>query len=186
LAQPFLKFFGSRRATHHQSDPPPRPPWDWWTWHESTRSSADWFPSHIWAAQFATRSKRIDQVDNSIPVRALHRPSMVIRAFMLLAMMAFPMPLVAAPPDGADPNSPLGTWYRSLKVPDTGQNCCGVADCRPVDAAWIEGDRWRTRIGDRVIDIPPDRVLSRENPDGRGILCRSVWEVLCFVPLSGT
>ena len=103
---------------------------------------------------------------------------------MLLAMMAFP--LAAAPPDGADPNSPLGIWYRSLKVPGTGQNCCSVSDCRPVDTAWIESDHWRARVGGEVIDIPANRVLRRENPDGRGILCRLVWEVLCFVPPSGT
>jgi len=111
---------------------------------------------------------------------------MVIRAFILAATLAFPMPLAAAPPDGADPSSPLGIWYRSLKVPGTGQSCCSVSDCRPVDAAWIEGDHWRARIGDAVIDIPASRVLRRENLDGRGILCRSVWEVLCFVPPSGT
>jgi hypothetical protein len=116
----------------------------------------------------------------------LHRPGVIIRALILLAILAFPMPLAAAPPDGADPNSPLGIWYRSLKVPGTGQSCCNVADCRPVDSAWIEGDRWRARIGDQVIDIPANRVLSRENPDGRGIICRSSWTVLCFVPPSGT
>jgi hypothetical protein len=111
---------------------------------------------------------------------------MVIRAFTFLAMMTFPMPLEAAPPDGADPNSVLGSWYRSLKVPGTGQSCCNVTDCRPVDSAWIEGDRWHARIDGAIIDIPASRVLSRENPDGRGIICRSVWEVLCFVPPSGT
>jgi len=111
---------------------------------------------------------------------------MVIRVFMLLAMTAFPMPLAAAPPDGADPNSALGIWYRSLRVPETGQSCCNVSDCRPVDAAWVEGDRWRARIGDKVIDIPAKSVLRRENLDGRGILCRSIWAILCFVPPSGT
>jgi hypothetical protein len=111
---------------------------------------------------------------------------MVIRAFILTATLAFPMPLAAAPPDGADPNSPLGIWYRSLKVPGTGQSCCNVTDCRPVDSAWIAGDRWHVRIDGAIIDIPASRVLSRENPDGRGIICRSVWEVLCFVPPSGT
>jgi hypothetical protein len=90
----------------------------------------------------------------------------MIRAFMLLAMMVFPMRVVAAPPDGADPNGQLGIWYRSLKVPGTGQSCCNVSDCRPVDAAWIEGDHWRARVGDEVIDIPASRVLNRENPDG--------------------
>jgi hypothetical protein len=115
----------------------------------------------------------------------LHK-SRMIRAVTLLAVLALSVPVVAAPPDGADPNSPLGNWYRSLKVPGTGQSCCNVTDCRPVDSAWIEGDRWHARIGDRVIDIPANRVLRRENPDGRGILCRSVWAVLCFVPPSGT
>jgi hypothetical protein len=47
----------------------------------------------------------------------LHSTSMVIRVFILTATLAFPMPLGAAPPDGADPNSPLGIWYRSLKGP---------------------------------------------------------------------
>jgi hypothetical protein len=110
----------------------------------------------------------------------------MIRPMILIAALAAATPLAAAPPDGADPNSSLGTWYRSLKVPGTGQSCCNVTDCRPVDSAWIEGERWHARIGDRIIDIPADRVLSRENPDGRGILCRSVWEALCFVPPSGT
>jgi hypothetical protein len=83
-----------------------------------------------------------------MPACALHQPSMVIRTVILLAMMAVPMPLGAAPPDGADPNSPLGIWYRSLRVPDTGQSCCSVSDCRPVDSAWIEGDHWRACVGE--------------------------------------
>jgi hypothetical protein len=115
----------------------------------------------------------------------LHK-SRMIRAFILLVMVALPMPVVAAPPDGADPNSALGIWYRSLKVPGTGQSCCNVADCRPVDSARIEGDHWQARLGDKVIDIPANSVLRRENLDGRGILCRSVWAILCFVPPSAT
>ena len=39
----------------------------------------------------------------------------------------------AAPPDGADPNSPIGQWFQSLKQPGSGASCCSIADCRPVD-----------------------------------------------------
>ena len=135
---------------------------------------------------WATESLGVVRKD--APRQAVYKlqKSRMIRAVILLAVMALPMPVVAAPPDGADPTSPLGTWYRSLKVPGTGQSCCNITDCRPVDSAWIEGDRWRARVGDKVIDIPANSVLRRENLDGRGILCRSVWAILCFVPPSGT
>jgi hypothetical protein len=50
----------------------------------------------------------------------------------------------------------------------------------------MEGYRWRARLGDKVIDIPAKSVLRRENLDDRGILCRSVWAIVCFVRPSGT
>lgn len=92
--------------------------------------------------------------------------------------------VLAAPPDGADPNSPLGAWYRSLQAPD-GKSCCSIADCRPIDARLI-GEHWEIRTEMGWQEVPPDRVLRRENPDGRPIACRSLGLVLCFVPPAGT
>jgi hypothetical protein len=89
-----------------------------------------------------------------------------------------------APPDGADPNSPLGVWYRSLQAPD-GKSCCSIADCRPIDARLV-GEHWEIRTEMGWQEVPPDRVLRWENPDGRPIACRSLGLVLCFVPPAGT
>src|SRR5258708_6772582 len=92
--------------------------------------------------------------------------------------------VLAAPRDGADPNSPLGVWYRSLQAPD-GKSCRSIADCRPIDACLV-GEHWEIRTEMGWQEVPPDRVLRWENPDGRPIACRSLGLVLCFVPPAGT
>jgi hypothetical protein len=91
----------------------------------------------------------------------------------------------AAPPDGADPNGPMADWYRSLQAPDTGGSCCSLADCRPVEArqAGVHWEIW-TETGWQA--VPLQRVLRRENLDGRPIACRRLGEILCFVPPADT
>ena len=91
--------------------------------------------------------------------------------------------VLAAPPDAADPNSLLGAWYRSQHAPD-GKSCRSIADCRPIDARLV-GEHWEIRTEMGWQEVPPDRVLRRENPNGRPIVCRSLGLVLCFVPPAG-
>lgn len=110
-------------------------------------------------------------------------------AGLWLAGRAFP-----APPQGADPNSPTATWFRSLRQPWTGASCCDVADCR-ITASRPTGSRWEARAPDgEWVSVPPSRVLSSEvHPRGVAVLCarqdvlpHSGWEVLCFVPPSAS
>jgi hypothetical protein len=126
-----------------------------------------------------TRSRMIHV--NTHPGRIRHGLSIIVTA----AGMALGASGLAAQPDGADPNSPLGSWYRSLRSPD-GVSCCSIADCRPIDARLV-AEHWEILVpefGWQV--VPADRVLKRENPDGRPIACRSYGRVLCFVPPAGT
>jgi len=95
----------------------------------------------------------------------------------------------AAPPEGADPNSPLGLWYRSLHVPHSDALCCSISDCRPVEARAQDG-HWQIKLGRNWRDVPEDRVLRMDNPDGRPIACveqfddapDAIGPIRCFVP----
>ena len=79
----------------------------------------------------------------------------------------------------------LAEWYRSLRTPEGG-SCCDVRDCAPADAR-VVGGSWE--VIDRRsawLPVPPDRVLRRENRDGRPIACIVGGTVVCFVPPPGT
>ena len=100
---------------------------------------------------------------------------------------------LGAPPEGADLNSPLAQWYRSLQTPQ-GMSCCDMADCRPVRARQVADDaggHWEIFVGEegqpKIWEaVPPDRVLRHNNEDGRPIACRFGGRILCFVPPSMT
>jgi hypothetical protein len=92
---------------------------------------------------------------------------------------------LAAPPEGADPNSPMSEWYRSLTVPGSGAMCCSVADCRPVEAR-LDGDHWAVKMGDDWWPVPPAVILKRENLDGRPVACIYLGAIRCFIPPVGT
>lgn len=101
--------------------------------------------------------------------------------------MAVAMGARAAPPVGADLNSPLAQWYKSLHAP-TGGACCGIADCRPVQARRAE-DHWEILIGTHWESVPEGRVLRRQgNMDGRPIACLGMVDdgldetIVCFIP----
>jgi hypothetical protein len=104
--------------------------------------------------------------------------SVVCFGFMLLTCGV----ISAAPPEGVDMHSPTALWYQSLHQRDSDASCCSVSDCRPVDAAWFDGSRWRVRIGNEIVDVPDDRIVNRENPVGRAIVCGSSTAIYCFVP----
>jgi hypothetical protein len=108
----------------------------------------------------------------------------------LAIVSLFLLPVLAGaamgePPPGADPNSPLGLWYRSLTVPYGGHSCCSVADCRPVEARLV-GEGWQVQFDGAWIKVPPYVVLKRDNPDGRPIACLHAGIILCFVPPAAT
>lgn len=104
----------------------------------------------------------------------------VLAVAMLLAAVAR-----AAPPAGVDPDSPMAQWYHSLKAPDIGGSCCSIADCRPVEARQVN-DRWEVFTETGWQSVLPQRVLHRENLDGRPIACEVLGEIRCFVPPPGT
>ena len=113
-----------------------------------------------------------------------------INQFLAVASAVVLLPMFAGgalgePPTGADPNSPLGLWYRSLTAPYSGMSCCSVSDCRPVEARLVD-DRWEVRSVDAWVAVPPWAVLKRENPDGRPIACLFRGGILCFVPPPAT
>lgn len=88
----------------------------------------------------------------------------------------------AAPPEGADPNSALSLWFKSL-VNSKGEYCCSVADCRPV-RDWKqtgEGYQVKPQGSDDWIPVPPENVLRRENPLGQPVACVIGGIVRCFV-----
>lgn len=94
---------------------------------------------------------------------------------LTLARLAY-----AAPPEGADPNSPRAAWFNSLRTPE-GASCCSIADCRPVEAQLVT-DGWQIRIDDEWVDVPPEVILRRDNQDGRPIACLYFGKIRCFVP----
>jgi hypothetical protein len=103
----------------------------------------------------------------------------VFAVAMLLATAAR-----SAPPVGVDPDGPMAQWYRSLKSPDAGGSCCSIADCRPVEARQV-GDHWEVLTETGWEAVLPQRVLHRENPDGRAIACEILGQIRCFVPPAG-
>ena len=97
-------------------------------------------------------------------------------------------PVHAVPPDNADPA--LAPWFKGLKQPGTGAECCSIADCRAaevrrdnqgyevkVDHKWhISSAFW--------LRVPAERILAeRHNPTGGAVLCYTPEAgILCFVP----
>jgi hypothetical protein len=100
-------------------------------------------------------------------------------ALILLAIIAR---ADAAPPPDADPT--YAPWFRSLKIPGTIISCCDLSDCRPVEYR-ESADHYQVLWHDRWLDVPPDRVLRRDNPTGSAQACIvGDGTVLCFVPES--
>lgn len=91
---------------------------------------------------------------------------------------------------GHEPSEPFAAWFNSLKQPDTGISCCSVSDCRPVDYR-VAQDRYEAAVADAPegwLPIPSEKIVHRENPTGRAVLCRSpsTGTIFCFVPANET
>jgi hypothetical protein len=94
----------------------------------------------------------------------------------------------ASPPPNVDLNSPEAKWVQSLKS-DNGVYCCSLADCRKVEYR-IMDDHYQVYVTERWVDVPPKKVLKRENPTGTAWLCYdqtsvplSPDRIFCFVGL---
>lgn len=96
------------------------------------------------------------------------------------------------PPAGADPNSEIGRWFKSLKD-NRGVPCCDISDCRRVEARLVNG-LYEALIDNRWAKVPQDTVRSVENPTGQYVACYSYRYYdffpefppyfYCFVPIS--
>jgi hypothetical protein len=81
-------------------------------------------------------------------------------------------------------------WFKALKNPQTGGNCCDQSDCARTEAR-THGNGWEARAPNGSwITIPADKVVHNQgNPTGEPILCtvedEEGWRVLCFVPGPG-
>jgi hypothetical protein len=106
----------------------------------------------------------------------------------ILALLAFALLLLAphgqaAPPPGADPDGPMGAWWRGAQSP-AGVPCCGIYDGHLVRARHAGDGRWQVLLGEEWIDVPQDAVLENYPPHPSG--SAAVWtrgkSILCFVP----
>ena len=107
-----------------------------------------------------------------------------------LAFLLFSAPVLAAPPPGADTDSPVGRWFQLLKQPETGYPCCSMSDCRPVAyrivgdhfQAFIDHESFGNRAPDDWRDVPPTAVLHHhDNPIGDAVACFYSGTIVCFV-----
>ena len=102
-----------------------------------------------------------------------------MRFLVLFALL--PLVAHAAPPPGADPNSPMAAWFKGLQQPHPGISCCSVADCRPVNARVIDGHYQVLHEG-KWLPVKDDRILPQQsNPAGEPVACVYSGEVLCLV-----
>src|SRR5262249_51115096 len=117
----------------------------------------------------------------------IHRPPLLLASLLLLttAFSASPQP-----PPGADPNSEIGKWFKSLKS-NKGLPCCDVSDCRRVQARLVNG-YYEALIDEQWARVPDDKITNIENPIGQYIACYTYYEAsrdspplfYCFVPIS--
>ncbi|MBI3699840.1 MAG: hypothetical protein HY242_05265 [Afipia sp.] len=98
------------------------------------------------------------------------------------------LPARSAPPDNPDPA--LAPWFKSLKQPGTGAECCSISDCRPVEMRQ-DSEGYEVKIDQQWhlsaafwLRVPANRILrEHSNPTGKGILCFTPEAgILCFVP----
>lgn len=88
----------------------------------------------------------------------------------------------AAPPPGADPNSELSAWFRSLQNAK-GEFCCSVSDCRKPYAWRQQASGYQVQQGKDApwLDVPAENILRRENLLGEAVACIVGGVVRCFI-----
>jgi peptidoglycan hydrolase-like protein with peptidoglycan-binding domain len=121
-------------------------------------------------------------------VRVNFRPSgmkhPLIGGAVVIALGLYLGCVLALAHDGADP---MSAWYRSLKTMKA-----APAARKPIAFRSRRGsmnDHWEVLIGNGPLPVweivPPEVVLTRDNPEGRAVLCRFGGRILCFVPPAG-
>ena len=105
------------------------------------------------------------------------RPIVAAAALLLAGFGAW-----AASPPGADPNSELSAWFRSLQNAK-GEFCCNVADCRKPYAWRQQATGYQVQAAQEGpwLDVPADNILRRENLLGDAVACIVGGEVRCFI-----
>lgn len=116
-----------------------------------------------------------------------------MRLFLALAaLLTLASVATAAPPEGADPSSPIGRWFQSLQAP-SGGSCCSLADGR-VTSVRVAGDHYEAWIDERFPNVTEARwepvkaeaVLQRvDNPTGEFVVFWFGGEVRCLVAPAG-
>jgi hypothetical protein len=123
--------------------------------------------------------------EHLIDILKLLAPRVIVAAALGLG------PALAAPPPGADPNSPVAQWFHGLRTPDTGTSCCDLADCRHLPTR-VGKAGYEVRVpaldGEIWVPVPPDKILPhKDNPTGEPVTCYSPWQgVMCFIEGAGT
>ena len=84
-----------------------------------------------------------------------------------LATLTAALSVSAQPPPGADPNSDIGKWFKSLKNKQ-GTSCCDVSDCRRVEARLVSG-YYEALIDQQWSRVPDEAVRHVQNPIGQYI-----------------
>lgn len=104
-------------------------------------------------------------------------------AFVLSSTLAY-----AAPPDNADPT--MAPWFKSLKQPGTGAECCSISDCRAAEVR-RDSQGYEVKVDQKWhvasifwLRVPAERIIDeRRNPTGGAVLCYTPEAgILCFVP----
>jgi len=113
---------------------------------------------------------------------------MRISVTVAMAIAMFCTPARALPPDNADPS--LAPWFKGLKQPGTGAECCSISDCRAVEVR-RDGQGYEVRVDHKWrlssafwLRVPADKILNEpRNPTGGAVLCYTPEAgILCFVP----
>jgi hypothetical protein len=105
-----------------------------------------------------------------------------LRAAFLALLVA--SPAFAAPPPGADPDSPMSKWFRGLRIPENNGSCCDESDCRVTTAQFRDGKWYAITEDGWEAEVPAAKVLKDQaHPAGSAVLCwRRDLGVMCFVP----
>jgi hypothetical protein len=108
------------------------------------------------------------------------------RLVLLTVLGILPAGLAVARDDGRYANSPLKSWFDSLR--SSRGLCCSVADGQAVsDPDWEAKDgHYRVRLDGKWIAVPDDAVITEPNRAGRTM----VWpirgslgvSIRCFMP----
>jgi hypothetical protein len=69
-------------------------------------------------------------------------------------------------------HDPLHHWYKTLRQPRTGYDCCDNKDCRPTTARLRNGSI-EVMIDGEWTKVPPNTVLDVAPPDLRSHVCAS-------------